>query len=497
MVENHHSDREPPPRLARWTAAVLLCLLVLVFHWRLTLTSQFTWLATSQQATRTLAWLQLEATELRHGHVPLWDTTQTPGHSLWAQPESAVASPLTWVLLVMPLKDGLIQPWALHVWFVLLHLLAALFAYRAARAFELSRVSSIGVALVYALYGWMGNSTSPSMLTTAVWLPLIFLYTQRRRAVLAGFFLGLTALGGNWALALAAAVWLVYEWRRISWRGLLLSLMTALFAAAPLLLMSPGAWALPALPYPVLIPLLLAALAWGDRRFWPAVPAVLLGGLGVALLAGVGLERCRVPRWLAPAALVLGVGLLVRQYLLAQSHGFPGSVDTRLPMLALIALLAAGWLAALRNRALSGGQAVTLIIGLLMIEAANGAVLDMPTWMEPGRAAHVAPLAEYRPVLNVQPSVAVVAHFDSVAPNRVRARVTLSTPAQLTLAGATVPDWRATLDGSPEQLNVPVTTGVHTVEYRYRPMRLAFGAVLSLVSALAALAALLRRRRPA
>jgi hypothetical protein len=494
MAENHHSDREPPPHPTRLAAALLLVALVLAFHWRLTLTSQFTWLPASPAAARTLEWYQFAASELHRGRLPLWDITQTSGQSLWAQPASSIASPLLWPLLAAPLKEGLIQPWAVNAWFLLLHLLGAAGAYRLARGIGLDRPASLIAGLAFSLCGWWGDSVDASLLLTGVWTPLVFLYAHRRMPARAGFFLGLSILGGHIPLALATAVaaiaWIVWRARSIAAPAIFIAV--AALTGALSLIPARAAWLHPQIvfpPLPVLGPVLaiLVILAWRDGRLWLCACLAPVAGLGLALAAALGFERLEngsVPRWLAPLAAAGGLGLLVRQYILIERHGFPGSPDTRAPMFALLALLAAALLAAVRRRALSASFAVAL----LLIEMSNGAALDMPAWIEPGRAAHVVAVPAYQPQINGPALV------EASAPNRVRLRVNLDTPGRAGLAGTSLPGWRATLDGCPVLPDAPLPAGRHVLEYRYRPLDVPLGAGLSLAGC--ALAFALRRSRP-
>ena len=90
----------------------------------------------------------------------------------------------------------------------------------------------------------------------------------------------------------------------------------------------------------------------------------------------------------------------------------------------------------------------------------------------------------------------VLARIAEDAPERVVADVTADAPGILVLADLAYPGWRARVDGKPSPLlradgylrAVALPAGAHRVEFRYRPVSFAAGAVLTL----AALAILLR-----
>src|SRR5438105_2329984 len=115
--------------VADFFACLLLLLLVIVFFWKLVLTSQFTFLERPDVANQVLPWLEVQAAALRHGDIALWDPYLFGGQSLIGQVQPAVASPITYLLLITPLKDGHFRTEFVHYWFVLIHYLAALFAY--------------------------------------------------------------------------------------------------------------------------------------------------------------------------------------------------------------------------------------------------------------------------------------------------------------------------------------------------------------------------------
>ncbi|HEY3444591.1 MAG TPA: YfhO family protein [Paludibaculum sp.] len=232
MAEIHHLDSDAPPQpapvrdLHRWPAALLLIVIITGFYWKLILTPQFTWLAGPDIVTQVLPWYQFQASEWHAGRIPLWEPNQWFGQPLIGQAQPGVAYPLNWVLFALPLRDGWIKQVHLHVYFVLIHLMAAWFAYKLARELKCRRLAAVFGASIFSLAGWLGSTEWPQMINGAVWAPLVFLYLFRatkcrapiRSSILAGFFLGMAWLSGHHQIpiftSLACAgvwIWSLYE----------------------------------------------------------------------------------------------------------------------------------------------------------------------------------------------------------------------------------------------------------------------------------------------
>jgi hypothetical protein len=224
----------------------LLLVISILFHWKLVLTNQYTWLEAGDIGSLILPWFQFQAGEWHQWRFPMWDPYSWTGQPLFGQAQPGAAYPINWLLFWMPLKHGWMRQDVLHWWYVLVHYLAGLSAYALCRDLGRSRLASILGGIVYSLAGYVAYTDSPQMLHGAVWAPLVFLFLFRvergeRRvasAVLSGFFLGVTWLAGHhqmqiFLLLAVAAMWL---WICVRNRGLvfcafLAFLMTGLTSA--------------------------------------------------------------------------------------------------------------------------------------------------------------------------------------------------------------------------------------------------------------------------
>ncbi|HUJ22843.1 MAG TPA: hypothetical protein VLX58_15020 [Bryobacteraceae bacterium] len=238
--------------------ALLLLVLIIGFFWKLVLTKQYTFLEAPDVANQVLPWLQVQAAALRQGTLALWDSYLFGGQSLIGQVQPAAASPITYLLLLAPLKDGHLRPEFVHYWFVLIHYLAALFAYFFFRDTGCRRAAAVTGGLFFGIAGFVGNTTWPQILVCAIWTPLVFLFLLRslagRRpigsAALAGLFLGLSWLSGHHqvplfiSLAVAGAL-SAFAVRRGAWRAVSLR-WAVLFTCA---LLIAAVQILPALEY--------------------------------------------------------------------------------------------------------------------------------------------------------------------------------------------------------------------------------------------------------
>lgn len=235
MAENHHLDPEPPlvRDLSRWAAAVLLAATIVGFYWKLVLTNQYTWLGGQDTANQVLPWFQFQAGEWHLGHIPLWDPNSYGGQPLLGQAQPGVAYPLNWLLFAMPLRGGWMKQIYLHWYFVVIHLMAAWFAYKLCRELGCRRAASVLGGTVFSLSGWLGSTEWPQMINGAVWAPLVYLYLLRvwrgrqpwLNAVLAGFFLGMAWLSGHHQIPIfislscgGAWLWMLAGKLRTGWR---------------------------------------------------------------------------------------------------------------------------------------------------------------------------------------------------------------------------------------------------------------------------------------
>jgi hypothetical protein len=194
-----------PGLVARvWPPALLVFGVITVF-WKLALTKQYTFLESPDQANQVMPWLQAQVYAIRHWSVLLWDPYEWFGQSLIGQVQPGVASPFTFLLALAPLHNGHIQPFYVGLWFVLMHCVAALFAYWFLRDLKLAVWPSLIGGLLYATAGFCGNTEWPQQLAPGIWAPVVFLFLLRslrghlplKSAAWAGVLLGVSWLCGH------------------------------------------------------------------------------------------------------------------------------------------------------------------------------------------------------------------------------------------------------------------------------------------------------------
>ena len=191
----------------RFAGPGLLFMICVLFHWKLVLTNQYTWLEAGDIGSLIMPWFQFQAGEWHQWRFPMWDPNSWAGQPLFGQAQPGAAYPLNWLLFWMPLERGWLRQDVLHWFYVLVHYLAGLTAYALCRDLGRSRLASILGGIVYSLAGYVASIDSPQMLHGAVWAPLVFLFLFRatapdgrgsiRNAGLSGFFLGVTWLAGH------------------------------------------------------------------------------------------------------------------------------------------------------------------------------------------------------------------------------------------------------------------------------------------------------------
>src|SRR5215472_2298116 len=226
--------------------AALLLVIIVSFFWKITLTSQFTWLESPDLANQVLPWQQVQAAAFHRGQFPAWDPYLWGGQSLIGQAQPGTAYPLNWILYSLPLKDGHIRRSYLHWYFALLHALAAWFCYWLCRDLGRSRMASLIAGTAFALAGIVGTIDWPQMLNGAIWTPLVLMFLLRAvrgerpvfSAALSGFFLGIAWLSGHHQIPIfitlaMAGVWAFYLFRggKANWNVLALAGVFAVFLA--------------------------------------------------------------------------------------------------------------------------------------------------------------------------------------------------------------------------------------------------------------------------
>lgn len=224
---------------------LLLLVITILFHWKLTLTDQYTWMENPDAANQILPWLQYQAVQWHDGHIPLWDPNAWTGQPLFGQAQTGSAYPFNWLLFWLPLRDGAISMMALNWYYVLIRFIGALAAYALCRELKCSRVAALVGACVFSMGGFVGTNGWPQMVNGAVWAPLVFLFLFRAErgeqplasALLSGFFLGFSLLSGHHQvpmyLAVAAAatwLWLCVRSGRWNWSVAKLATASLVFA---------------------------------------------------------------------------------------------------------------------------------------------------------------------------------------------------------------------------------------------------------------------------
>ncbi|MCC6537691.1 MAG: YfhO family protein [Bryobacterales bacterium] len=229
MAENHQSAASQPPA-RRLAPALILLVLFTLFFWRLTLTNQFNWLDSGDLAHQVLPWFQFQVGELQQGRLPLWDPHPYGGQPLIGQAQPGTAYPLNWLFFAMPTQHGWIRQNIANWYYVLIHWLAALFAWKLCRDQGCTEWGALLGGFLYGTGGYFGYVDWPQMLNGAMWAPLVLMYLLRAErgervwasAAMGGLGLGVALLSGHHQVPIfiglmSAAVWgfLVYRDRRL------------------------------------------------------------------------------------------------------------------------------------------------------------------------------------------------------------------------------------------------------------------------------------------
>ena len=222
--------------MARLRMPALLLLIVVLFFWKLVLSSQYTWLDSPDNVNQILPWLQAQAVQWHQHHFPLWDPLHWGGLPFPGQVQPGALNPLNWLLFSMPLSHGTIRIGTIHEFYVFIHWLAVLFAYALCRELGVSRSAAALGGCAFGLGGFMGSDGFLQREMAVLWLPLILLFFFRTKrgerplasAAASGAFLGISFLGTHhnvplFMTAAMVALWIYYgaTVRPRRWRALL------------------------------------------------------------------------------------------------------------------------------------------------------------------------------------------------------------------------------------------------------------------------------------
>lgn len=198
----------------------LVLLICAGFYWKLTLTTDYTWLDSPDIANMDAPRLQFMAAELHRGRFPLWDPHQWLGQPFLGQ-FTGIAYPVNWLLALAPLpKNGKLAPEVFNWYFVLTRFMGGLFCYLLCRDLARSRTAAIAAASIFMFGGMIGSTDWPEVINGAIWMPLIFLFLLRAlrgervwaSAALSGVFLGISWLAGHHEIPIYASFTVAGVW---------------------------------------------------------------------------------------------------------------------------------------------------------------------------------------------------------------------------------------------------------------------------------------------
>ena len=225
---------------------LLLSVIIIGFFWKLTLSSHFTWLENPDVAYQVVPWQQVQAEAFHKGKLPLWDPYLWGGQSLIGQMQPGSAYPLNWILYALPLRNGHIGFGYLKWYWVVIHWMAAWFAYWLCRDLGRTRAASFIAGVAFALGGAIGTTAWPQKLNGMIWIPLVLLFFFRavegRRpllsSALSGFALGMSWLAGHHEIPLYVSLAMVGLWifcffreKQLHWNVLRLAGVWVVFVA--------------------------------------------------------------------------------------------------------------------------------------------------------------------------------------------------------------------------------------------------------------------------
>ena len=169
------------PLTRRIAVAAGLFLLLAAVYWKLLFSpSRFVWFDHYDLTELQIPRLQFFARSLHAGHFPLWNPYIWLGQPVLGSGQPGPLNPL--IILFgkfLPLRDGLLSFAELNWLYVVLHFLAALFAYLFCRYLALPRVPSLLGAVAFSCTGFLGSAAWLDITSAVALTPLVFYFTFR------------------------------------------------------------------------------------------------------------------------------------------------------------------------------------------------------------------------------------------------------------------------------------------------------------------------------
>jgi hypothetical protein len=204
VTEKAGFTHQPRWLRALWAQLAVVLGVITVF-WKICLTKQYTFLASPDLANMVVPRLQPTIYAIRHFSIFLWNPYELFGQPSIGQVQPGVTSPFTFLMALPPLHNGHVSFFYINLWFVAIHCLAGLFAWRFFRELGCSEAPAAITAVLYATMGYNGTTGWPNNLQPAIMAPLVFLFLLRslrgraplKNAAWAGVMLGISWLCGH------------------------------------------------------------------------------------------------------------------------------------------------------------------------------------------------------------------------------------------------------------------------------------------------------------
>ena len=197
----------------------LLALAVVIFHWKVLLTDQFTTLVGYEAVNQTYAWLHVLVRDVWSGHLPFWDPHAFSGRPFTEEMDAFYPLHLLFALVSFN-RNGVVSPRFYHEYLAFSRFLGACFMFALLREFRRSHFASFIGACAFSMSGFLGRLPWLQYLESCIWLPAAFLFLLRalradgmRRAwmnaALAGGAIGMTILTGGMQFAMMQMIFVV------------------------------------------------------------------------------------------------------------------------------------------------------------------------------------------------------------------------------------------------------------------------------------------------
>jgi hypothetical protein len=203
--------------------SIILSILCLIYFFNIIIAKNFLW---EDFAIYYFPAKNYVFTELKNGHLPLWNQNLNFGYPIIADTTASIFYPLNWLVIPFVTEDLTTNYWLIEMWAIFHLLLAGVFIYylidylipnsKQDKSFFYLNYPALLAGITFMFSGFfIGHLKHIAQITTACWLPLIFLFLHKtlrekkyKYSIYTGIIWSIAVLSGHLQIIYHISFWL-------------------------------------------------------------------------------------------------------------------------------------------------------------------------------------------------------------------------------------------------------------------------------------------------